>query len=147
MLDESFLCRFIEFLTDIWPNCYFSPLCFCFFITTYLLAQTSNPKKIVKQARRDVRHFKLNRTDYKKFRKDRRNPNSDFFKPVNSMVRDTTLLKDSTYVKAFRTTAYMKTRSRHANTIICIVGGTLKVGSVSAFFIFIGNLNSELEQF
>ena len=126
---------------------FFTALFLCVFTTTNLPAQTSNPKKIVKQARRDVRHFRLNRTDYKKFMKDRRNPNSDFFKPVNSMVRDTTLLRDSTYVKAFRSTAFLKTRSRQANTIICIAGGTVIVGYVTAFFIFISNFNLDLEQF
>ena len=99
-------------------------LFFCF-IATDLSAQTNNPKAVIKQAKGDVRRFRLNRADYRKFMKDRRNVNSDYFKPLKSMVRDTTLLSDSTYIKAFRSTAYRKTRSRQLNTHIYIVGGVV----------------------
>ena len=111
-------------------------LLFCLFTATNLSAQTNNPKAAVKQAKRDARRFKLNRIDYRKFKKDRRNANSDYFKPLNTMVRDTALLSDSTYVKAFRNTAYRKTRARKAKNIVRIVGGSV-IGLYVSTIIFV----------
>lgn len=63
-------------------------------------------------AQSDAQKIRLNDADMKKFRKDRHNSTSDYFKPVNTSTSDTSLLKDSAYVKAYRTAAYNKTRKR-----------------------------------
>jgi hypothetical protein len=67
---------------------------------------------LVKVAQLDVKKFRLNDTDMNKFKTNRHNANSDYFKPGKSGVSDTTLLADSVYVKAYRTAAYNKTRKR-----------------------------------
>ena len=67
---------------------------------------------VAKMAAADARKFRLNRADLRKFRKDRRNSGSDYFKPSAAYARDSTLLRDSAYVSAFRQAAYQKTRKR-----------------------------------
>ena len=77
-----------------------------------LKAKSPPVDSLVKIAQSDAKKFRLNKADMKKFRKDRRNSNSDFFKPAKNSVSDTTLLADSVYVKAYRMAAYNKTRKR-----------------------------------
>ena len=113
-----------------------------------LLAQNAKTDSIVKIATADAQNFQLKKPDMEKFRMDRRdqqvgvrNPSkmfdrnymeqvrtqkvdytSDYFKPTKAMVSDSTLLKDSVYVKAFRDAAYNKTVKRHAGHYIAIFG-------------------------
>lgn len=91
--------------------------------TVSLSAQITDKQSLIRKARKDVANFRLNRTDLKIFKKNKRNDSSDYFIPVKSMVSDTTLLSDSTYVKAFRRYAYIKTRSRVNTGIYALVGG------------------------
>jgi len=75
-------------------------------------AQTLYRDSINRIAQQDAELFWLNKKDLKTFRKDRHNYTSDFFKPSRAVVSDSTLLKDSVYVKAYRRFAYEKTRKR-----------------------------------
>ncbi|MDB5135690.1 MAG: hypothetical protein JWP37_2293 [Mucilaginibacter sp.] len=75
-------------------------------------AQTLGADSVTKAAFADARSFRLDKQDMKRFRKDRKNSHSDFFKPVKANMRDTALLKDSVYVTAYRQAAYNKTRKR-----------------------------------
>ena len=121
-------------------------LLFFFLTTTNLSAQTSGPATAIKQAKRDVLRFRLDKTTYQKFKKDRLNADADYFKPLKSMVRDTTLLSDSNYVKAFRNTAYRKTKSRQLNNSIYIVGGTAIVVTVGAIIILLTKLGDDVSE-
>ncbi len=82
------------------------------FFVSALKAESLPVDSLVKIAQSDAKKFRLNKADMKRFRKDRRNSNSDFFKPAKNSVSDTTLLADSVYVKAYRLAAYNKTRKR-----------------------------------
>lgn len=75
-------------------------------------AQFSHRDSVIKVAVIDVRNFRLDKAAMKRFRDDRRNPNSDLFKPFAANVSDVTLLQDSVYVKAFRQVAWQKTGKR-----------------------------------
>ncbi|WP_183575629.1 hypothetical protein HDF18_17170 [Mucilaginibacter sp. X5P1] len=77
-----------------------------------LMAKDQPVDSLVHIAQSDAHKFRLNDADMKKFRKDRHNSTSDYFKPVKTSVSDTTLLQDSAYVKAYRAAAYNKTRKR-----------------------------------
>lgn len=94
-----------------------------------LHAQTLSRDSLVKLANADVRNFKLNRSDFKRFRKSRSNSYSDLFKPTKATVADTTLLTDSVYVNAFRNAAYGKTRKRHTTGHYFLIGGTIYVAA------------------
>ena len=78
-------------------------------------------------AKADAKNFMLNKADLKKFRKlgpGRRN--SDYFKPLAANVSTPGLLQDSAYVKAYRHTAFIKTRKRHtAGHYILIIGSAV----------------------
>ena len=54
-------------------------LLFFFLTTTNLSAQTSGPATAIKQAKRDVLRFRLDKTTYQKFKKDRLNADADYF--------------------------------------------------------------------
>ena len=97
--------------------------------TVSLSAQlTTDKRSLTRKARVDVANFRLNKTDLKEFKKNKRNDSSDYFKPVKSMVSDTTLLTDSIYVKAFRVYAYVKTKSRVNTGMYALVGGGIIIG-------------------
>lgn len=96
-------------------------LLFCCAISQ-LAAQTNDSRFLIRQARYDVRFFKLNKTDYANFLNHKRNSTSDYFKPVKSESSDTTILTDSTYVKEFRKRAYNKTRYRRLNNYMAVIG-------------------------
>lgn len=62
---------------------------------------------------------------------------SDFFKPIPSAVSDTTLLRDSVYVTAYREEAWKRTRRRRTFGHYAIIGGSVLGGvTVMAGFIF-----------
>ncbi len=92
-----------------------------------VFAQTTDERGLIRQARRDVANFRLNKTNLKQFRMDKKNLNSDLFKPSKSMVSNTILLNDSVYTQAFRTYAYVKTRSRVNTGLYALVGGGILV--------------------
>lgn len=102
-------------------------LLFCCTISQ-LSAQTNDSRSLIRQARYDVRFFKLNKTDFTKFLKDKRNSTSDYFKPVKTKSGDTMILTDSTYVKEFRKRAYNKTRYRRLNNYMAVIGSVGIVG-------------------
>ena len=77
-----------------------------------VVAQTPYRDSINRIAQQDAELFWLNKKDLKTFRKDRHNYTSDFFKPSKAVVSDSTLLKDSVYVKAYRRFAFEKTSKR-----------------------------------
>jgi hypothetical protein len=60
----------------------------------------------------DAKKFRLDKADLKIFKHNRHNSNSDYFKPAKANVTDTTLLRDSVYVKAYRQKAWKRTRNR-----------------------------------
>lgn len=107
--------------------------------TVSILAQTTDSRSLIRKARTDVVNFKINKTDLKEFKKNKRNDSSDFFKPVKSMVSDTTLLTDSIYVKAFRGYAYVKTRSRVNTGIYALVGGGIIIGYLTFIVLSLQN--------
>jgi len=63
---------------------------------------------------------------------------SDFFKPIPSAVSDTTLLRDSVYVTAYREEAWKRTRSRRTFGHYAIIGGSVIGGAsvIAGFVIF-----------
>ena len=86
----------------------------CFF-TLRVGAQNANHDSItVAVAKQDAKYFHLNSIDFKKFKQDRHNYTSDYFKPTKAVVNDNALLADSVYVKAYRQFAWEKTRYRRS---------------------------------
>jgi len=92
-----------------------------------LFAQRSaqNSARIDEIARQDARHFKLARGHRKHLWKNLNNPTSDYFKPVNQYTSDSTLLKDSFYVKYYRYYAGHRVRyRRNMKTVLIVVPAT-----------------------
>jgi len=109
-----------------------------FFITVLLAsitafaarAQTTAADSLVRIAQTDVKNFRLNDADFKKFRKNRGNSGSDYFKPLAANVSNSAFLNDSVYVMAYRQAAYAKTHHRHTAghyILWCGVGLTVAV--------------------
>lgn len=99
----------------------------CYSISS-TLAQIDSSKFAIRQARYDVRFFKLGKADYKLFLKNKRNSTSDYFKPIKTKSDNSKLLTDSVYVKEFRKRAYNKTRYRRLNNYMVVIGS---VGVIS----------------
>jgi hypothetical protein len=94
-------------------------------------AQTiSRDSAMFEIANADAKNFKLDRNTMGKFR-ERHFPNtSDHFKPTATMVSDTSLLKDSAYVKAFKMAAYQKTLHRRTTGHHVLIIGSIAVAVV-----------------
>jgi hypothetical protein len=86
-------------------------------------AQTAATDSVVKIAKADAKAFRLNDEDFKKFRKNRGNSGSDYFKPSAANVSNAALLRDSAYVMAYRRAAYTKTRHRRTAGHYILLGG------------------------
>ena len=86
-------------------------------------AQTTPPDSLVRIAQEDAKSFRLNDADFKKFRKNRRNSGSDYFKPQAANLSNRALLNDSVYVMAYRQAAYAKTHHRHTAGHYILWGG------------------------
>ncbi|MDO3628608.1 hypothetical protein [Mucilaginibacter sp. BT774] len=86
-------------------------------------AQTTAADSLVRIAQGDAKNFRLNAADFKKFRKNRGNSGSDYFKPVPANVSNSALLNDSVYVMAYRQAAYAKTHHRHSAGHYILWGG------------------------
>jgi len=86
-------------------------------------AQTTAADSLVRLARADAKHFRLNDADFKKFRKNRGNSGSDYFKPVAANVSNSALLNDSIFVMAYRQATYAKTHHRHTAGHYILWGG------------------------
>ncbi|RYE11503.1 MAG: hypothetical protein EOP44_01340 [Sphingobacteriaceae bacterium] len=88
-------------------------LCLLFLlISLKVQAQTAQPDSVTirKIASRDAdRSYKLNRTIRKAFRNKQLYSTSDYFKPNANTTKNTTLLTDSGYVKAYRHIAFDNT--------------------------------------
>lgn len=103
-------------------------------IGSHVFAQSH--KKLLRQeevARKDAKNFKLSKSDLKIYRKGTSGRTSDYFKPRVENVSDTSLLKDSTYVKTFRNFAYSKTSHRKgAGEYVIIAGAIVVLAGISA---------------
>jgi hypothetical protein len=97
----------------------------------------SRDSAMAESANADTKNFKLDQNTMGQFRA-RHFPNtSDHFKPTASMVSDTSLLKDSAYVKAFKMAAYQKTlHLRTTGHHVLIAGSILVVAVVVLGYIF-----------
>ncbi len=82
------------------------------FSTLKVQAQNLRDDSVKNIAITDAKKFRLDKADFKMFKRNRRNFNSDYFKPAKADVSDTTLLRDSVYAKAFRQKAWKRTRTR-----------------------------------
>ncbi|CAM3874239.1 hypothetical protein MUGA111182_14555 [Mucilaginibacter galii] len=94
-------------------------------------AQPLRKDSVVKTAYNDVKRFKLYKEEFKKFKKNKTNSNSDLFKPTKATVSDTASLADSVYVNAFRNAAYNKTLKRRTTGHYFLVGGAVYVAVVA----------------
>lgn len=75
-------------------------------------------------AKADAKKFRLDKQLWKQFKQKHFPENSDYFKPTLASASDTTMLKDSAYVSAFRKNAYKNTLHRHtAGHYVLIYGG------------------------
>lgn len=83
-------------------------------------------------AKRDAKNFKLDNATWKLTRQRRSTASSDYFKPNKTYVRDTTLLRDSAYVTAFRHYAYKRNKHRRTTGHYILLGGEITVGIVAA---------------
>jgi hypothetical protein len=96
-----------------------------------------NVPRIIEAAKMDGRRLRLSAIQREKFIADKKNSNSDLFKPRIGIVSDATLINDSVYVKAFRATAYKKAYRYRKRTTghYVLVGGIIAVSAVAAFFV------------
>jgi len=69
---------------------------------------TANTADTIRMGETDGRRLRLSTIQRQKFSFDGKNAGSDLFKPTLYTVPDTTMLKDSAYVKAFRIAAYKR---------------------------------------
>lgn len=109
-----------------------------------LRAQSLGKDSLIKAAHTDAGNFRLNRQNFKAFRKNRSNSYSDLFKPTKANVSDTTLLRDSVYVNAFRNAAYRKTLKRRTTGHYFLMGGVIYVAitvvaTVVLLFVLLGH--------
>ena len=109
-----------------------------------LFSQSLSKDSLIKAAYADAENFKLNRQNFKVFRKSRSNSYSDLFKPAKANVSDTTLLRDSVYVNAFRNAAYRKTLKRRTTGHYFLMGGVIYVAitvvaTVVLLFVLLGH--------
>lgn len=110
-------------------------LIFSFVILLFLVTETKAQIKndsIVKIALQDVKKFKLDKAAFNQFKKDKTNIYSDLFKPNKSMVSDSLLLSDSSYVSTFRGAAYNKTFKRRTTGYYFLVGGVVYIAATLA---------------
>ncbi|WPU96683.1 hypothetical protein SNE25_14255 [Mucilaginibacter sabulilitoris] len=95
-------------------------------------AQTiSRDSAMVESASTDAKNFKLDGSNFKKFKAHHFPATSDYFKPTPLNVSDTTFLKDSTYVKTFRQLAYNKTLHRRTTGHSVLLIGGISVAVVA----------------
>lgn len=84
----------------------------------------SRDSAMIEMANSDVKSFQLERSTWKRFKEHHFPGSSDYFKPTRLNSSDTSLLNDSTYVKAFRAAAYKKTLHRRtAGHKTLLIGG------------------------
>ncbi|MDF2430671.1 MAG: hypothetical protein JWP44_302 [Mucilaginibacter sp.] len=83
-------------------------LLFMVVLTMQAWAQTApyDSAKVIRDARRYARGFRLKDRDLKKFNQAYFPEVSDYFKPTAKHVPDTVMLKDSLYVKTYRNVAF-----------------------------------------
>jgi len=93
--------------------------------TLQLSAQQSHQDSIITIAKADVRKHKLSRAAFKGFRKDRGNFRSDYLKPDSSTTSNYSLLKDSTYVQAYKGWMYKKSRTRRTTGHYVLIGSII----------------------
>ncbi|MVN20701.1 hypothetical protein [Mucilaginibacter arboris] len=77
-------------------------------ISVLLAQDTSTDYTKAKLVKNDIRHFYLNKQDWKACRKQNFKPTSDYFKPNEGNVSNPALLSDSDYVQAYRSAALKK---------------------------------------
>lgn len=111
-------------------------LCLLLLIITMpvALCQTEKDRAVTKAAKKDARYFKLDKQLWKQFKHKQFAPTSDYFKPNTSDVSDTSLLKDSTYVQAYRIRAYKSTLHRHTAGHYLLVYGGITIGALILTF-------------
>ncbi|MBW4889853.1 hypothetical protein KXQ82_09005 [Mucilaginibacter sp. HMF5004] len=114
------------------------------FIVPYVQAQTMHRDSVTKIARDDARNFKLNENDKERFKLDKDNYSSDFFKPTDKIASDNKLLQDSVYVKAFRAAAYSKARGKRSlgHNVLVGVGIYVVASAVAAVVVLVVLFNS-----
>ncbi|MGF7038820.1 hypothetical protein [Mucilaginibacter lappiensis] len=94
-------------------------------------AQTiSRDSAMFEIANTDAKRFKLDHNTMGQFRAHHFPNTSDHFKPTASMVSDTSLLKDSAYIKAFKMAAYQKTLHRRTTGHHVLIIGSIAVAVV-----------------
>lgn len=133
--------------------CYFCVLLHKMLKTTLLLLLLSaclstvsgQPKEhrdsLIRAARNEAKNFRLDDIIWKKYR--RQPPyTSDYFKPRENNVKNTTLLSDSVFVMAYRKAAFKRNRHRRTAGHYVLVGlGTaagLFVAGLVAIVIMVG---------
>ncbi len=95
-------------------------------------AQKKPVDSISKLATADVKRlFKLKNPELHNFRKYRYTSSSDYFKPSALNVSNPVLTKDSSYVNAYRTAAYYKTKKRRTTGHYILIGGVSFVGATT----------------
>ena len=121
-------------------------LLFTFLITIAAFltkAQTiTHDSAMIECAKEDSKRFKLNRSTWQQFKAHHFAYSSDHFKPTALDARDTSMLKDSTYIKTFKMAAYKKTLHRRTAGHHVLIVGSITLGVV----IILGSiiLSSEL---
>jgi len=96
-----------------------------------LYAQSIGDPNASSRGTADGRKLKLSKVEREKFKADKRNYNSDLFKPQARFVSDTTLLRDSSYVKSYRKAAYKSAlKTRTAGHYILIYGSITVVAVI-----------------
>ena len=116
---------------------------FVFLMAFDVQAQIAGKDSLIKTAYADAKRFKLNKANFKHFRKIKINSYSDLFKPTKANVNDTALLFDSVYVNAYRNAAYAKTMKRRTTGHYFLMGGVIYVAvtvvaSLVLLFVLIG---------
>jgi hypothetical protein len=103
-------------------------------------AQTvSRDSAMFEIASADTKNFKLDQNAMGQFRAHHFPNTSDHFKPTASTVSDTSLLKDSAYVKAFKMAAYKKTLHRRTTGHHVLIAGSILVVALLALGYAVGS--------
>ena len=103
------------------------------FISEALCQQKDHNRSMVKAARADAKHSRLDDSIWKRHRL-KLDHTSDYFKPDTTDLKKHALLQDSVYVEAYRVEAYKRYKRQHTPWHFLAVGGSVAAGA----FILLG---------
>lgn len=105
-------------------------------LSTAYSQETAHRDSMVRAAKANTRKFRLPDSTWKKYRRQLPST-SDHFKPVESEIKDISLIRDSVFVNAYRQQAFKKNKHRRSAGHYIFLGGSAVAVSFAALAIYI----------